>query len=208
MHKQSACIILSVLLFLFSNAQKSVKSNTDNKHNHHTNDFKSIIGYADSVNLGYIAEDTLKGSLARKVAETIGQTKINIKYHSPGVKGRIIWGGLVPFETVWVTGAHSATSLSINKPIVINKQKIEAGTYAIFTIPSKEKWTFILNKNYQQHLTDNYSEKDDVLRFIVYPEENPLTQRLTYLVTKNSNTEGNIEILWEKIKIKVPFQVF
>ena len=75
-----------------------------------------------------------------------------IQYYAPAVRGRMIWGGLDPFDEVWVTGAHSATNWEFIKDIVINGQTIAAGKYAIFTIPDKDKWTIIINENWNQHL--------------------------------------------------------
>jgi hypothetical protein len=112
----------------------------------------------------------------------------------------------VPYNTVWVTGAHTASKIILNKAIVIDDKTIEAGTYAIFTIPGVKEWIFILNKNHQQHLADDYSVNEDVLRFAVKPYENAMTQRLTYAVINQGNHDGSIEISWEKIKIVVPFR--
>lgn len=115
--------------------------------------------YIDSVNKGLIKKDTLKGSPQLVTMKTIGEVHLHIVYSSPGIKDRVIWGGLVPFGQVWVTGAHQATTLDINHPIRIGEKKIAAGKYAVFTIPGKEQWIFILNRNYQQHLADDYLER-------------------------------------------------
>jgi len=69
-------------------------------------------GYADSVNAGLILEDTLKGSPERTVMANMGKTHIHITYHSPGIRGREIWDKLVPYNKVWVTGAHMATTIN------------------------------------------------------------------------------------------------
>ncbi|NNV54028.1 DUF2911 domain-containing protein [Panacibacter sp. KCS-6] len=164
-------------------------------------------GYADSVNNGLITQDTMKSSPERTAMASVGKTHLHITYHAPGVKGRIIWGGLVPYNAVWVTGAHTATSIQINNAIEINDKKIEAGTYAVFTIPGEKEWTFILNKNYQQHLADDYKETEDVLRMAVKPIENKMIQRLTYTIKNTSENSGSISMEWEKIKIEVPFKV-
>ena len=145
------------------------------------------VGYADSVNNGQI-KDTLKKSVPRVAMATIGTTHVHINYFSPGVRDRVIWGGLVAYNTVWVTGAHAATHIQFYKPVIINNQKIEAGTYAIFTIPNKNEWIFILNKNYQQHLTDDYSTKDDLLRLKIKPQLHKLTQRLTFNGVNGQNS--------------------
>lgn len=163
-------------------------------------------GYLDSLQKGLIAEDTLKGSPTRIAMNTVGKSHVHITYQSPGVKGRVIWGGLVPYNTVWVTGAHMATSVMIMHPIEIDGKKIEKGTYAIFTIPGENEWTFILNSNYKQHLADNYKESEDLLRLKVVPTDTDFTPRLTYNVESVNDTEGIIRISWDKVKIEVPFK--
>jgi Protein of unknown function (DUF2911) len=165
----------------------------------------SNASYCDSVNNGLVKEDTLKGSPHRTAMATVNGTHAHIEYSSPGVKGRVVWGGLVAFDKVWVTGAHSATSVQFSKDVTITGQKIPAGKYAFFTIPGKEKWTVILNTRYDQHLADEYNEKEDVLRAEVKPEEHDLTQRLTYAVNKIDDKSGEIVMQWEKILIRLPF---
>ena len=201
-----AILILSVSTLIVACKNKTGNTASKNENNHMQHEAKSAVGYADSVNNGLIAEDTLKKSVARVAMKTVGKTHLHITYSSPGVKGRIIWGGLVPYNTVWVTGAHAATKITLNNDITIDSKKVKAGTYAIFTIPGEKEWIFILNKNYEQHLADNYSNKEDVLRVAVKPQENIMTQRLTYAVNKQTDNSGSIEILWEKVKIVVPFK--
>jgi Protein of unknown function (DUF2911) len=197
--------ITALAIFMACNTNNKQKDKSNSSHNNHTMSDIAVSGYADSVNAGLIEKDTMKSSPARTAMATVGKTHLHISYHSPGVKGRIIWGGLVPYNTVWVTGAHSATSIQINRPISINNKTVEAGTYAIFTIPGEKEWIFILNKNHEQHLTDNYSATDDIVRLAVKPEQNELTQRLTYTVAKTGDKSGNISMQWEKVKIVIPF---
>lgn len=181
-----------------------------NEHDHsaHMTESKNTShrGYLDSLQKGLITEDTLKGSPTRVAMNTVGKSHVHITYQSPGVKERVIWGGLVPYNTVWVTGAHMATSVMIMHPIEIEGKKIEKDTYAIFTIPGENEWTFILNSNYKQHLADNYKESEDLLRLIVVPTETDFTPRLTYNVESVNDTEGIIRISWDKVKIEVPFK--
>ncbi len=167
----------------------------------------SAESYIQKLNSGEIAEDTLKGSPSRVAMATIAGNHIHISYHAPGVKKRVIWGGLVPYDAVWVSGAHNATSIRFMKTVIIENQEIPAGTYAIFTIPGKENWTFILNKNYEQHLTDAYKQEEDVLRIPVKPSENDFTQRLTYEVKVTGENEGVIQMRWENIGIGIPFSM-
>lgn len=149
-----------------------------------------------------IERDTLKGSLKAISTGRIGNTFTTINYHSPAVRGRVVWGGLVPFDQVWVTGAHMATSIEFEGPVKIGGQELTAGKYAFFTIPSQKDWIVIINKNWEQHLTDEYDQKDDILRVTVKPEwltENQ--ERLMYAV-ENSQ----LIIRWEKLKLLIPIQ--
>ncbi len=131
-----------------------------------------------------------------------------IKYHAPAVRGRAIWGGLVPYGEVWVTGAHSATSFEIDKDFIVNGQEIPAGKYALFTIPDKENWTIVINKNWDQHLADEYDQKDDVVRVLVKPEQlGQIQERLKYTVLSNASSEGTIRISWEKVGVSLSFKV-
>lgn len=164
--------------------------------------------YCDSVNNGLIREDTLKGSPHRITMATINGTHVHIEYGSPGVKGRIIWGGLVAYDNVWVTGAHHATSVQFNKEVEIAGTRIPKGIYAIFTIPGRDSWTFIINKNYEQHLADDYKMEEDLVRIKVKPGEHTWVPRLTYRIDTINEQEGEISMQWEKINIKLPFKTF
>ena len=152
--------------------------------------------------------DEKKGSIKAKASTRFGDMKIKVLYYSPAVRERIIWGGLVPYDNVWVTGAHSATSVEFNKDLEIDGKIIVAGKYAFFTIPGKETWTIILNKNWRQHLTDQYDPKQDVVRVTVKPErEQHHQERLRYVIEKDSEYEGELVVYWEKIEVSLPFKV-
>ncbi|SFU36525.1 DUF2911 domain-containing protein [Pontibacter akesuensis] len=149
--------------------------------------------------------DTLKGSLKAEAHGMIGPAHLTIAYHSPAVRGRMVWGGLVANDQVWVTGAHSATSLQTDHPIMLGDEVIEAGKYALFTIPGEEEWTVIINKNWNQHLADDYSEAEDVVRFKVKPEILQQHQeRLRYEILSQGEEQGAVVITWDKLKLAVP----
>ena len=152
--------------------------------------------------------DTTKKSIPKETHVQIGEVHMMIHYHSPAVRGRVIWGGLVPYGEVWVTGAHSATTWEFNKDISIDGKVIPHGKYAVFTIPDKDSWIFILNKKWDQHLTDEYDGKDDVLRLKVPTILTAdVQERLKYFINQKSDTEGRLSISWEKVKIEIPFQL-
>src|SRR5215210_7455145 len=77
------------------------------------------------------------------LTQTVGVTDITIKYSRPGVKGRTIWGGLVPYDQIWRTGANEATTINFSDDVMINGQKLAKGTYAFFTIPGKDGWSLV-----------------------------------------------------------------
>src|SRR4029077_5149846 len=89
-------------------------------------------------------------SPAASVSQVFGLTKVNIEYHSPGVKGRTIWGNLVPYDSVWRTGANEATTIDFSTNVIIGGTKVKAGKYALFTIPGKDTWTIIINSEADQ----------------------------------------------------------
>ena len=152
--------------------------------------------------------DTLKGSLKAEAHGNIGPAHLTIGYHSPAVRGRVIWGGLVANNQVWVTGAHSATSLQTDQPITIAGEQIPAGKYALFTIPGEEEWTVIINKNWSQHLADDYSEAEDVARFTVKPETTDQHQeRLRYDIQSLNEDKGAVVMTWDKLKLTLPVGV-
>ena len=112
---------------------------------------------------------------------------------------------LVPFEKVWVTGANNATSIEFDRAVEVAGTVIPAGKYAFFTIPGKETWTLILNKNWELHLADKYDPKDDVVRTEVKPEPAPHTERLQYFVEQpmGDAAEGGISMAWDTLKIRM-----
>ncbi len=191
--------ILLCLLYACGNEQ------TQPDHATHNMLKSASSGYCDSVNNGLIKNDTLKGSPQRTAMATVGGVHVHIVYHSPGVRGRVIWGGLVPYDQVWVAGAHQATTIQLNGPVKINEQELAAGTYAFFIIPGRDQWTAIFNSRHDQHLADEYNPKEDVLRFNVTPEDHEETPRLTYAVDRVDEQSGAITFLWEKKHIHIPF---
>lgn len=149
--------------------------------------------------------DTLKGSLKAQARGQIGNANITVDYHSPAVRGRIVWGGLVPYNQVWVTGAHMATSFTTDAPLTIGGEQLPAGKYALFTIPGQDEWTVIINEDWKQHLADQYDEKKDIIRVKVKSQATEQNQeRLRYEVLSQANKAGEIVMTWEKQKIALP----
>ena len=138
----------------------------------------------------------------------IGDAHIHMDYSSPGVRNRIIFGGLLSYDAVWQAGAHNATWLETNKDLVIAGKTLTAGKYGFFIIPSKDEWTVIFNTNWDQHGKDEYDTKDDVLRLKVKPIiSETVTEHLEYKVKKVNNNEGSISLAWEKVSISFNFTI-
>lgn len=155
-----------------------------------------------------VATDTIKKSIPKEEHALLAGTHFIIRYHAPAVRERTIWGGLVPYDEVWVTGAHSATSLEIDKEITINGTKVPSGKYALFTIPGKEQWTIIINRNWDQHLADEYDTTEDLVRLQVKPQTLPNVQeRLKYTISQNGDSKATIDIRWEKVKVTLPVDI-
>jgi len=135
------------------------------------------------------------------VGQTVGYTKVIINYGSPGVKERSIWGELVPYGEVWRTGANEATTIEFDSDIYIEGNKVPAGKYSLFTIPSKEEWTIILNKIYDQWGAYKYDEDEDLLRFKVPQLSNHHVERLTFRFQYKDAYRSDVILEWAKIKI-------
>jgi hypothetical protein len=95
--------------------------------------------------------------------------KITVTYSRPNVKGRKIFGGINPYGEVWRTGANAATTITFSENVLLEGNKVPAGTYSLFSIPEQNTWTIILNKTVKQWGAYSYKKEDDFLRFTVKP---------------------------------------
>lgn len=132
-----------------------------------------------------------------------GAVTVEIKYSSPAVKGRKIWGDLVPYGEVWRTGANEATTFEVSRDVLLNGQRLPAGKYAFFTIPGEKTWTLVFNKEWNQWGAYNYKESMDALRVTnIKPKKaSAFSERLEFTVS----AKGKGTIVWENLQI--PFVV-
>jgi hypothetical protein len=134
-------------------------------------------------------------------------TYLKITYSQPHKNGRVIFGKLVPYGEVWRTGANEATELTITQDIQINSTALKAGTYSLFTIPDKESWTIIINKDLGMWGAYNYNIKTDVMRFTV-PSQ--ILQGAVYepftIAVEQKNNKAQIVLLWDTVKVSIPVQ--
>ncbi len=101
------------------------------------------------------------------ISQIVGNTVIKVSYERPSVRGRAIFGDLVPYNELWRTGAGHCTKISFSLPVTVEGNEISAGTYSLFTIPQKESWIVIFNSDTTLYGTSGYDEKKDILRFSV-----------------------------------------
>jgi len=128
--------------------------------------------------------------------DTISNTPIEVSYGAPSVRGRTIYGELVPYNELWRTGANNATTLQFNDAMMLEGHEIPAGKYSLYTIPGEKDWTIILNKQFAWGT--QYEESQDFLRFKVEAQENPVTyETFTIELGSLTNNGGEISLKWE-----------
>lgn len=134
-----------------------------------------------------------------EASSAVGSGKVTISYSQPSVKGREIWGKLVPYDKVWRTGADDATTIEFAKDATVEGKKVAAGKYSLFTIPTKSgEWTIIINKTAKQWGAYDYKEADDALRVKVKSAKaDTLTEKMTFTV----EASGTVTLLWENLKV-------
>jgi tetratricopeptide (TPR) repeat protein len=144
-----------------------------------------------------------------QVSQTIGLTDVTVVYHTPGVKGREVWGKMVPYGQVWRSGANEATLISFTDSVKVNGKSLPAGTYSLFTFPEAEnKWSVIFNKNTKLWGTEGYNPEEDVLRVPVNPEASPvLVESLQYSFSNIKTTSATLNLAWEKLVIPMTIEV-
>ena len=131
---------------------------------------------------------------------------IKITYCQPKKRGRVIFGGVVPYGQVWRTGANEATEITATKDIFIKGVLLPAGTYSIFTIPEKENWTIIINKEVGLWGSYNYNEKLDVMRFVIPAQSTTQTHESFTIQFDQRNSVADLLLLWDQVKISIPIQ--
>ncbi|KAB2922147.1 MAG: DUF2911 domain-containing protein [Bacteroidetes bacterium] len=139
------------------------------------------------------------------VSQTVGMTEMTVTYHRPGVKGRPIWGALVPYGQVWRAGANNATVFSFSDDVTINGTALKAGKYSFFTVPGEKEWTVIFNSQADQWGAYNYDSTKNVLSFTVTPAAAPHEEWLSYSFSDLTINSVLVTLRWEKLA--VPFTV-
>ncbi|NBC25545.1 MAG: DUF2911 domain-containing protein [Bacteroidetes bacterium] len=145
--------------------------------------------------------DRVLASPNASVSQTIGLTNVSLTYGRPSVRGREIFGGLVPFNRVWRTGANESTAITFTDDVLIEGEQVEAGTYSLYTIPGEESWTIIINDKLSWGT--QYDENEDVLRVEVDAEESHFMERLMIYFENVTEESGDLILHWDETKVSV-----
>ena len=147
---------------------------------------KKILGLLTvfAFSIGFSFSQKKRVSPKETTTGEINGVEVSINYCAPSVKGRKIWGELVPYDKIWRAGANEATTMEFGKDISIQNNKLPAGKYSFFVIPNKEKCTLIFNNDFKQWGSYNYSMDKDQLRIDVRPILNSKSiEKLVYEIT-------------------------
>jgi Protein of unknown function (DUF2911) len=145
-----------------------------------------------------------------KITQEIGLTEITLEYSRPSAKGREVFGELVPYDKIWRTGANASTKISLTESAHIGGKPIGPGTYALYTIPGKDKWTVIIHANTKMRSLagDVYKQENDVFRFDVVPQQTTnYIETFTLQFTDLTTNSLNLQLLWEHTLVKIPITV-
>jgi hypothetical protein len=142
-----------------------------------------------------------------KAEATIGGKKITIDYSAPSKRGRVIMGGLVPFDKVWRTGANAATTLVTESSLMIGSVHVPAGTYTLYTLPGEKEWTLIINKQNGQWGTE-YNAAQDLGRtkMTVKPIKNTV-ETFVIAIKPVTDKTGVLTLTWENTEASVPLML-
>jgi len=168
---------------------------------------KLITSLALCVGLYSFAQELPQPSPAASIKQRIGLTDIQVDYSRPSLKGRKVFGELVPYGKMWRTGANKATTIEFSTDVMINKIPVAAGKYSIFTIPSEKSWIVILNRNADLSGTNGYEKGQDVLRTDVAVKMGGMFESFTVEFENLTADGAHLALKWENQMVAIPIKV-
>jgi hypothetical protein len=169
----------------------------------------SALGVALSLFIGAAQAQiqTPQASPAATISQSVGLGKVTVEYSRPALKGRKMFGAQVPYGKVWRTGANKITNLILSEEMMVQGQKVPAGAYGLFTIPTATDWTIILSKDANMWGAYEYNAKNDVVRFTVKSQKLAKAQEnFTIEFTDFTPSEASVAISWENTLVKFPIR--
>jgi hypothetical protein len=143
--------------------------------------------------------DLPRDSQHAKVIQRVGITDITINYHRPLVKGRKVWGGLVPYGQVWRAGANENTTIEFSDPVTVEGKTLAKGIYGLHMIPTENDWTVIFSKVATAWGSFTYKESEDALRVNVKPRPADMKEALAYEIDNVTPNAAVVTLRWEKV---------
>jgi hypothetical protein len=142
-----------------------------------------------------------------EIKQQFALSSVEVSYSRPSIKGRTIFGDLVPYGKVWRTGANAATTITFGEDVTIGGKPVKAGKYGLLTIPNTTDWTVIITRQLDVTSPAAYKESEDVARITVPVENMPITIE-TFMITFDniSASEMNMFLLWDKAAVTVPIK--
>lgn len=153
------------------------------------------------------AQELPQPSPTATLNQRIGLTDFTVTYSRPSAKGRKIFGDLVPYGEVWRTGANACTKITSSTPFKIGGEEIDAGEYALFTIPGKKEWTVIVSKQTNLWGSSGYNESEDVARFIATPVKSEFDESFAIEFDAFTTSGANMSFEWEDVSVRIPISV-
>lgn len=157
--------------------------------------------------LGQIAPELPAQSPRARVEQRVGLTDLWVDYGSPAVRGREIWGALVPYGELWRAGANLNTRVHFSRDAQVGDVEVPAGTHGLFAIPGSETWTVVLNRRSDAWGTGGYDPSLDVARIEVPVAEAPHRERLTFSFSDTTLQETRLDLEWAGVRVSVPIAV-
>lgn len=151
--------------------------------------------------------DLPDASPAAEVMQRMGLTDVTVDYSSPGVKGRDVFGALVPYGQVWRTGANAATTIEFSEDVKIGGKDVPKGKYGLLTIPGKDSWTWIVTRSLNVTSPAAYKQDQDVARVTAKPETIPARERLSFIFDEFTDDRGLLTLEWATTKVALPIEL-
>jgi len=142
------------------------------------------------------------------IVQQFSTSKVELEYSRPSMKGRKVFGEMIPFGKPWRTGANAITKITFGEEVFFGDQKVAPGTYALYSVPNRESWTVLLNKNHKSSGLGDIKPENDIAKIEV--RITPIRETCeTFTIDFNNitNTSATLDIVWENTKVSIPIKV-
>ncbi len=172
--------------------------------------FLSIILFCASISINLFAQQlkTPAKSPISTLKQAVGLGDVTVEYSRPSKNNRIVFGDVVPFNELWRTGANASSKITFTEDVKVNGSALKAGTYAVYTIPTKDEWTIIFNKDLTLWGSDGYNDSLDAARILVKTQKlTDVVETFTVQFSNTKTTQLTTDITWENTKVSFDITV-